>query len=83
MICRKLVRDNHGRLTACGSDAIQGTSPLRCAAHAVFSLTVLDRPTLDEASFEAITGPDTHWTSQVSIIGMTRISRELFEATGR
>lgn len=38
--------------------------------------TQLGRPTLFEAYIEAGDSPDSHWTSNVSTIGMTRIKRE-------
>lgn len=39
--------------------------------------TVTIRPTILEASFEASISSDSHWTANLSKIGMTRISREV------
>jgi hypothetical protein len=37
------------------------------------------RPTISEARREALISTDSHWTATLSKIGMTRISRTVFE----
>lgn len=39
--------------------------------------TQLDRPSTFEAYMEAIASIDTHWTSTLSIIGITRIKNSV------
>lgn len=43
----------------------------------VTTATQIDRPTTFEAYTEAIASTDTHWTSTLSTIGMTRIKNSV------
>lgn len=39
------------------------------------AMTQQNRPTIREAAYEALLSTDLHWTSNLSRMGMTRISR--------
>lgn len=53
------------------------SSDLSEATVIMFERTQIFRPELEEASSEAEKSPDTHWTSQLSASGMTRIARSV------